>query len=62
MRYDYTIREISNGWLVLIDETHNEGGTTSTYFENKFEAFNYVAQTLVDLARAVIENEQKNVG
>lgn len=59
MRYDYTVKEISNGWLVLIDESDSEHGTESTYFSNKFEAFNHIAQRLVNLATGSIEEAKQ---
>lgn len=58
MRYDYTIKQISNGWLVLMEEP-DQNGTQSTYFADKFDAMQHVAKRLVDLTTKTLE-EQKN--
>lgn len=54
MRYDYTIREISNGWLVLVD-TPDDMGTVSTYFEHEFDAFSHVSDLTIAECKKIAE-------
>lgn len=58
MRYDYTVREISNGWLVLV-ETPDDMGTVSTYFDNEFDAFSYVSDLTIKRCKEIAENVGK---
>ena len=55
MRYDYTIRQITNGWLVLT-ETPDEIGAVTTYFDNEFDAFSYVSDLTIAECKKIAEN------
>ncbi len=58
MRYDYTIKEISNGWLVLVDTPETET-TESTYFDNEFDAFSLISDLTIKECKKIAETNSK---
>lgn len=47
-RYEYTIKEISNGWVVTVEDNHKDDNLHQ-YFSDKVEALEYVIKLLGDI-------------
>lgn len=47
-RYEYTIKEISNGWVVTVEDNHKDS-YLHQYFASKTNALEYVIKLLREL-------------
>lgn len=47
-RYEYTIKEISNGWIVTVENNHKDD-CMHQYFGNKTDAAKYVIKLLGEI-------------
>lgn len=51
-RYEYIIKEISNGWIVTIDLNGENSDITHQFFADKTNALEYVIKLLGDMVDA----------
>lgn len=45
-RYEYVIKEISNGWLLVVETP--DGETSTTYYETQLKALNALDDEVAD--------------